>query len=176
MGGSRIWDAQERPQGVRWVPPSGSGARKSIGEFHPFHLLPMSHPNAHDLKPRETRLLLRKLRDVNLGAQRVAIRSGLSVAFAGCLTLDAPVEQGVRYRLRSADGESQTLTLEARGVDLEIRLRTADGERTLVAPLTMDAQGRTSSPTIAARMDVDEGTRRDCEHFLRRVVRGVFAA
>jgi hypothetical protein len=56
----------------------------------------------------------------------------------------------VRYRLRSANGESQTLTL--------------------------DSQGRTSSPTIAARMDVDEGTRRDCEHFLRRVVRGVFAA
>ena len=78
--------------------------------------------------------------------------------------------------MRSANGESQTLTLEARGVDLEIRLRTADGERTLLAPLTLDSQGRTSSPTIAARMDVDEGTRRDCEHFLRRVVRGVFAA
>ena len=136
----------------------------------------MSPPNDHDLKPRETRLLLRKLRDVNLGAQRVAIRPGLSVAFAGCLTLDAPVEQGVRYRLHSADGEHQTLTLEAHGMNLEIRLRTAAGERVLVAPLTLDAMGRTASPTIAARMDVDGGTRRDCEHFLRRVVRGVFAA
>ena len=136
----------------------------------------MSHPNNHNLNPRETRLLLRKLRDVNLGAQRIAIRSGLTVAFGGCLTLDGPVEQGVRYRLRSADGEHHTLTLEARGVDLEIRLRTAEGERTLLAPLILDAQGRTSSPTIAARMDVDQGTRRDCEHFLRRVVRGVFAA
>ena len=36
--------------------------------------------------------------------------------------------------------------------------------------------GHAQAATIAARMDVDGGTRRDCEHFLRRVVRGVFAA
>ncbi len=139
----------------------------------------MSNPtnhNGHDLSERHTRRLLRKLRDVNLGAHRVAIRNGLTISFAGCLTLDAPVEQGVRYQLRSANGERQTLTLEAHGADIEVCLRSAESERRLLVPLSLDNQGRASSAAIAARLDVDECGRRACEHFLRRVVRGVYAA
>ena len=56
------------------------------------------------LAPAEARRLLRRLRDLNLVAHEVAVDGGTTVTIDGCLSLDGPVEQGVRYRLRVADG------------------------------------------------------------------------
>ncbi len=136
----------------------------------------MTHSAQIERCARATRRLLRKLRDVNLGAQRVAIRPDLTVSFAGCLTLDAPVEMGVRYLLRGKHDERQTLTLKADGIDLDICLQTDEGELHLCAPMGLDEKGRAVSEAISARISVEEGERRDYERFLRRVIRGVYAA
>lgn len=129
---------------------------------------------SRDWSPRHARGLLRKLRDLNLAVARVRIQDGVDVAIQGCLSLDAPVERGVLYRLHDGDCE-RVLSLNMCEGGLEIRL-SGPGERRLEVGLTLDGAGRTASPELSARLDVEENDPRAYEHFLRRVVRGVYAA
>jgi hypothetical protein len=62
----------------------------------------------------KARTLLRRLRDLNLSTGPIAVRAGLNARLAGCSSLDAPAESGVRYRLRTNDAREQTRTSNAR--------------------------------------------------------------
>ena len=42
--------------------------------------------------------------------------------------------------------------------------------------LTLDESGRAAAHGLVARLDVNDSSARAYEHFLRRVVRGVYAA
>ena len=127
--------------------------------------------------PRETRGLLRALRDLNMIAQRMAIRPGEWVGVEGCTSRDAPVEQGVRYRLRLPDGSEGTLGIAGRNGRLDLSL-AAPGVCTvqLSAPLERELGGRATARRLAARLGMQQPTRRELEHFLRRIVRSVMAA
>jgi len=127
-----------------------------------------------DWSPRHARCLLRKLRDLNLADARISIQAGVDVAIRGCLSLDAPVERGVRYRLQDQGGE-RILTLAMCEGGLEIQLSGTGGRR-LEIELFLDGAGRAAAPELGARLNVDENDPRAYEHFLRRVVRGVYAA
>src|SRR5580765_2438949 len=92
-----------------------------------------------------TRVLLRKLRDLNLSAGPIAVTPRARVALAGCASTDDPAERGVRYRMRLVDGSDGTLEIHGRPEGLEIRLCGARGgadERRLLVPVTCDRLGR----------------------------------
>ena len=126
----------------------------------------------HDLTARDTRRLLSRLRDLNLAA-RLAVDEERQVALEGCSSLDTPVELGVCYRL-SEGGESATLRLMQEGTDLAVDLE-GPSPRHLDVELVLDEGGRAASQAISARVEL-EGDARGLEHFLRRVVRGLYAA
>lgn len=131
----------------------------------------------------KARALLRKLRDLNLTSGPVAVGRRACVEFAGCLSLDAPVEKGVRYRVQQSDGTTGLLELAWN----EGALSVAAGElspmlpldrlppmRRLEVPVTRDRQGRACAPKLGARVDPESCDTRALEHFLRRVVKTMF--
>jgi hypothetical protein len=123
------------------------------------------------------RELLRRLRDRNLAARRVAVRNGLAVSFGGCTSMDAPAEGGVRYRLGV---EALELELELGSIadgGLEISLREPGGRPNgpaLRVDLGLDGERRVVSRAMGARIDVESAGERELDHFLRRVVRTAF--
>jgi hypothetical protein len=127
------------------------------------------------------RELLRRLRDRNLAARRVAVRADLCVSFAGCTSIDAPAEGGVRYRLGVEPARELELELElgsAADGGLAIRLREPGGRPSgpaLRVDLGLDAARRVVSRALGARIDVETAGERELDHFLRRVVRTAFA-
>ncbi len=129
-------------------------------------------------RPSDARLhrLLRRLRDLNLAAHRVAVRRDATVILDGCLSLDAPVELGVRYRVLDDAGNSSILHLRVSNGELEARVSGAETERRIAAPCIHDEAGRTALPTLGARVEEDSNDPRTYEHFLRRIVRGLYAA
>ena len=129
-------------------------------------------------RPSDLRLhrLLRRLRDLNLAAHRVAVRRDATVTLDGCLSLDAPVELGVRYRVLDEAGTPSTLHLRIVNGELEARVSSAGNERRIAAPFVRDETGRTALPTLAVRVAEGSNDPRAYEHLLRRVVRGLYAA
>lgn len=125
----------------------------------------------------KARLLLRRLRDLNLNAGPVAVTHGLGVVLAGCSSLDGPAEGGVRYRLKRSDGVEGTLEIGWR--DALLRLSLEDGlardRRELSVAVTCDRLGRACARKIGARVAPESTNRRELEHFLRRVVRAMCA-
>ena len=139
---------------------------------------PSPSTSSRPLRPHELRNLLRALRDVN-STGRLMLRENLPITIEGCLSLDGPVENGVRYRLRLADGSQRLLSIRAGECALEIAVHeTQRGniERAYVAELVCDEAGRTVAPGLRARWECGSAHPRITEHFLRRLVRGVFAA
>jgi len=135
------------------------------------------------LTGEKARALLRKLRDLNLSSGPVAVGRRACVELAGCLSLDAPVEQGVRYRVQQGDGTTCLLELAWSGSALSL----AAGELGQVLPLdrqpprkrlevsvTCDRRGRACAPKLGARVDPESSDTRELEHFLRRVVKTMF--
>ncbi|HJO26960.1 MAG TPA: hypothetical protein QF730_06915 [Planctomycetota bacterium] len=125
----------------------------------------------------QARQLLRRLRDANLSGGAVAVSGGLTVALGGCLSLDGPVEQGVRYRLRLADGAERVLDLAWQEARLSVCLRlprSTQPEHQLALALDLDGEGRASSSLLAARMDPEANDPGEIDRFLRRLVRGIF--
>jgi hypothetical protein len=123
------------------------------------------------------RELLRRLRDRNLAARRVAVRSGLAVSFGGGTSIDAPAEGGVRYRL-GVDARELELELGSfADGGLEISLREPGGRPNgpaLRVDLGLDGERRVVSRAMGARIDVESAGERELDHFLRRVVRTAF--
>jgi hypothetical protein len=78
-------------------------------------------PLSQTTMPASVRCLLRKLRDVNLTTGRIALDGGARVSVLGCMSLDAPAETGVRYRL-AVDGGGEPGAVAR---DLERFLRRA---------------------------------------------------
>ena len=131
------------------------------------------------LPAASARNLLRHLRDLNLTAERVEIDPGRSVYVEGCMSLDAPVERSLLYRLRSAKHGERALAIRWDAGALQLSLGPAAGgpaehERT-VELYAQDGHWATA-PALRARVDLESSEPRQLEHFLRRLVRGVFAA
>ena len=135
------------------------------------------------LPGEKARALLRKLRDLNLTSGPVAVGRRACVEIAGCLSLDAPVEQGVRYRVQLDDGSSGLLEIAWSGAALSV----AAGElapllppdrlppmKRMQVPVTCDRKGRACAPALGARVDPESCDTRELEHFLRRVVKTMF--
>lgn len=127
------------------------------------------------LSSDKARLLLRRLRDLNLNAGPVAVTARSGVIFAGCSSLDGPAEGGVRYRLRRSDGSEGMLEIGWRDAALLVSLEGGHpGERReLSVPLTCDRRGRACARKIGARVTPESTDRRELEHFLRRIVRSL---
>jgi hypothetical protein len=126
----------------------------------------------------QTRALLRKLRDLNLTAGPIAVTSWARVALAGCTSTDVPAENGVRYRMRLADGSDGTLEIQGRPEGLEISLLgrgEGSTERRLLVSVTCDRAGRACARQLGARVAPETRDPRALEHFLRRIVRSIFA-
>ncbi len=131
--------------------------------------------SAPTLPSDKARLLLRRLRDLNLNAGPVAVTHGLGVVFAGCSSLDGPAESGVRYRLRRSDGTEGVLEIGWRDALLRLSLSGVpeSDRRELAVPVTCDRLGRACARRIGARVAPESTDQRQLEHFLRRVVRSI---
>lgn len=138
-------------------------------------LLPTVQPL--DSAPADrARLLLRKLRDLNLHAARIEINADYKVRLEGCLSLDAPVESGLRYRL--VDHENRELVLELRlegsGLSVERRASETDLRFRQHVPLHGEKEGPLTITEWQARIEPEDAGPREVEHFLRRAVRGTY--
>ena len=127
-------------------------------------------PTSTRLSAPQARELLRRLRDRNLSDCPVAIGGGTSLTLDGCISLDAPVEQGVRYQVRHMDGSLGTFHVACDETHIEL---ASDG-RSLSAEIALDGAGRACAPKLGARIDPECCEPRTIEHFLRRLVRAFF--
>ena len=130
------------------------------------------------ISSEQARGLLRRFRDLNLGPCGIDLSESERVVVAGCLSLDHPVERGVRYGLLRPDGSERVLAMHWEERMLVVRLRTgpeADShvEEKFDVELGCDSLGRVSAPDLGARMHLDQSNAKDVEHFLRRIVRAV---
>ncbi|MEY2807429.1 MAG: hypothetical protein ACK57N_07135 [Planctomycetia bacterium] len=129
---------------------------------------------AHALPSDKARTLLRRLRDLNLVCGPVAITSDLAVIVSGCLSLDAPVEGGVAYRLRDQHGREGRLDLRCEGPRLRVEI-DGIGARRLDVQLTLDRLGRACARSIGGRVRPETTSQLELEHFLRRLLRASLA-
>ncbi len=129
------------------------------------------------LPAHRARLLLRKLRDLNLSAARIAVHARLAVSIAGCASLDLPVDSVLRYRVRTplCDDEELVIGLP-QGGGLHVARRTSAGEERASRRVGLfgGANGLATVPELRARIDPDTAGLRETERFLRRLVRAVF--
>ncbi|HIG11504.1 MAG: hypothetical protein ABGY71_08995 [bacterium] len=127
---------------------------------------------------RQARQLLRSFRDLNLGPCGIDVGKGSRVLVVGCLSVDAPVERGVRYSVRDSAGVERLLEIYCNETNLDIQLSSATTENARVAlgvQLATDGLGRLSAPELGARLRLRNSNTRTVEHFLRRIVRAAFA-
>jgi hypothetical protein len=135
--------------------------------------------NSSALDPAQARSLMRKLRDLNLTACTLEVGGGERVSIDGCLSIDRPVEGELRYLLRDGEGTERVLGIRLGESCLHLTLasRVDGGEpRGRDVALHSDGEGRAMVPELLARMDPESSDCREVEHFLRRLVRGVYAA
>ncbi len=124
------------------------------------------------LHPERARLLLQKLRDLNLCAERIEIGVGSFVELEGCTTLDQPVESALRYRVRLCDGQWEALEFGLDAVGLRLcRSRPGQGGEPRHVALVGNGEGPLTAPDLKARIDPEGAGSREMTHFLRRLVR-----
>ena len=141
----------------------------------------MIRPNG-TISADQARLLLQRFRDLNLGPTGIEVSERGRVLVRGCLSLDHPVENGVRYALSSEQGE-RVLRIRWQDERLVLQLATPDLAQPENAPctgefdvaLSCDGLGRVAAPEIGARLRLEDSDARGIEHFLRRIVRTVYA-
>ena len=140
----------------------------------------MIRPNG-TITAEQARSLLRSFRDLNLGPAGIEVTDRGRVVVSGCLSLDHPVENGVRYAVRGEEGE-RVLTIQWKDERLLLQLTSplagpsndsCLGE--LDVPLSCDGLGRLAAPDLGARLNLHDSTAIDIEHFLRRIVRAVYS-
>ena len=139
----------------------------------------MVEPVLQVISDDRARALLRKLRDLNLSAGPIVVTRRVHVAIAGCLSLDGPAENGVRYRLRAADGSEGTLEIVGCPAGLALSVSgppSLPRARSLRVAVTCDGLGRACARTLGARVSPETCDARELEHFLRRVVRTLFGS
>ena len=124
------------------------------------------------LSEDKARTLLRRLRDLNLTSDPIALDARARVALRGCVSSDEPAETGVRYRVHFDDGREELLEIRSRREGFEVRL---PGHR-LDVQVTCDRQGRACARAAGARVAPETNDARELEHFLRRIVRAVCAS
>lgn len=132
--------------------------------------------SSHGVTADRIRGLLRKLRDLNLSAEPVALTHSSRVTIAGCLSLDAPAESGVRYRLDHANGAQEVLELAGLGAGLALSIRGRSSHvarRSLAVHLACDREGRVFAPELTARVSPESCDPRALARFLRRAVRTI---
>jgi hypothetical protein len=132
------------------------------------------------INSEQARGLLRRFRDLNLGSCGIDVGENARVTVAGCLSVDHPVENGVRYRLREDAGAERVLAIHWEGDHLVLRLGSGDAPESLVqgeldVELGCDGQGRVAAPALGARLDLESAGPLEIEHFLRRIVRAVYS-
>ncbi len=144
------------------------------GPDHMFEFSP------HDVAADQVRSLLRKLRDLNLSSETVAITGASHVTIGGCLSLDAPAESGVRYRIDFPDGARSVLELAchaagASGLALSVDSHSANSTRKhLSVRLSRDPEGRVCARELAARVSPETCDPRALARFLKRAVRTLY--
>jgi hypothetical protein len=146
----------------------------------PLKNLTVIRPNG-TITAEQARSLLRSFRDLNLGPAGIEVSDRGRVVVSGCLSLDHPVESGVRYALHGEQGE-RVLNIQWKDERLRLQLSpplhgmgpaASPGE--LDVPLSCDGLGRLSSPELGARLNLDNSDAMDIEHFLRRIVRAIYS-
>lgn len=135
-------------------------------------------PNGR-ISPEQCRVLLRRIRDLNLGHCGIDVAPGERVQVSGCISVDHPVELGVRYIVQGSDGVERILAIHCDDGHLRLHLRRdrrpdSPIVEELGVELGCDGLGRLSAPELAARIDLDASEAREVEHFLRRIVRAVY--
>ncbi len=128
----------------------------------------------------QVRLLLQRFRDLNLGPCGIDVAHGSRVVIEGCLSLDHPVELGVRYGVRDEAGRGRVLNIFWDEAQLDISLSDGDTPQArelehLDVDLGTDDLGRLEAPELRARLSLENSDARDVEHFLRRIVRAVYS-
>ena len=128
----------------------------------------------------QVRLLLQRFRDLNLGPCGIDVAQGSRVVIEGCLSLDHPVELGVRYGVRDEAGRGRVLNIAWDQTQLDISLSDDDTPQArlvehLDVDLETDDHGRLAAPELGARLNLESSDARDVEHFLRRIVRAVYS-
>lgn len=140
----------------------------------------MIRPNG-TISAEQARALLRSFRDLNLGPAGIEVTDQGRVVVSGCLSLDHPVENGVRYAIHGEQGK-RVLSIQWKDERLLLQLSAptpgaipASCASELNVPLSCDGLGRLSAPELGARLNLDESDAKDIEHFLRRIVRAVYS-
>ncbi len=134
-----------------------------------------------NLNDCQARSLLRLVRDLNLGPCGIEVTPNERVQVTGCISLDHPVESGVRYCLQEEDGAERILRMVwGEGSRLHLSLISGRQQadiitRELEVELRSDRHGRISAPELGARLDPVGAREREVEHFLRRIVRAICA-
>ncbi|MFT7485077.1 MAG: hypothetical protein ACI9F9_000923 [Candidatus Paceibacteria bacterium] len=144
----------------------------------PLENILVIRPNG-TISAEQARRLLRRFRDLNLGPCGIEINDHERIVVSGCLSLDHPVENGVRYSLKDGDRE---LILRIHWADEQLVLQLSDPgnsdtplDNELGVSLSCDRLGRVSAPDLGARLHLEDGGPMDIEHFLRRIVRAVYS-
>ncbi|MFT7671375.1 MAG: hypothetical protein ACI8X5_004093 [Planctomycetota bacterium] len=132
------------------------------------------------ISPEQARKLLRSFRDLNLGPCGIEVGDNERVTVAGCLSLDHPVELGVRYSLREDDGIERVLGIQWSAGHLTIQLTAGSAydsalDQEFEVKLGCDGLGRISAPDLGARLNLTSSEAKDIEHFLRRIVRAAYS-
>jgi len=136
-------------------------------------------PGPTPLSGARARCLLRHLRDLNLTSERVEIGSEHTVYVEGCLSLDSPVERLLLYRLRTQEQGELSLAIRWDGDALQLSLAPPAGgpaERERTVELFAQGARWVTAPELRARVEPESSEPRQLEHFMRRLVRGVYAA
>ncbi|MDP6539854.1 MAG: hypothetical protein QF903_01480 [Planctomycetota bacterium] len=128
----------------------------------------------------QARVLLRGLRDLNLCSGHIDLGASRAVAVQGCASSDAPVEQGVRYRLRDPQGEPEMVTMAWTDGRLTFELSAgwqpdAPVTRSLAVEVRRGVDGRLVAPALGARLNLTRLDACELEHLMRRIVRVVCA-
>lgn len=122
------------------------------------------------------RLVIAKLRDVNLRDETIALDGDRSVQIGGCLSLDQPAERCLRYRLVRDGREAQSLEIVLRERCLWVERRSAQRELLFESELDFlgSEAGELVCPQLRIRIDPEAAGAREIEHLLRRLVRSAF--
>ena len=116
----------------------------------------------------DVRRLLRKLRDANL---RASSRGPRELRIEGCLSLDRPVEDSVRYSVR-IDGESFELDIRPGPGSIELVFAREQPEEQRVSQhaLSREGNGHVHLEGVG-ELDLDENRPEEIERCLLELVR-----